>query len=181
MVMVKIPEEVEKKIVEAIKEGKKTYQEIANEFNVAKSTVSAVAKRNNIQREQFVTKKAVEAKKKWDKQRRLELLGKFFDKCNVMLFQIEEPRELKDLITALGIAIDKARLEEGEPTERIESNERIESKSEMEVRNHGDIGEKLKRALGTVERVLANYIPGNDTQEQVDSSRTDGKAEGISS
>jgi len=175
MVMVKIPEEVEKKIVEAIKEGKKTYQEIANEFNVAKSTVSAVAKRNNIQREQFVTKKAVEAKKKWDKQRRLELLGKFFDKCNVMLFQIEEPRELKDLMTALGIAIDKARLEEGEPTERIES------KSETEVRNHGDIGEKLKRALGTVERVLANYIPGNDTQEQVDSSRTDGKAEGISS
>ena len=173
--MAKIPKEIEKKIIAALKEGRKTYQKIADEFNVSKSSVSRIAARNNIKREQFQTKKAVEAKKQWDKQRRLELLGKFFEKCNLMLLQIEEPRELKDLMTALGIAIDKARLEEGEPTERIES------KSEMEVRNRGDIDEKLKRALGTVERVLADYIPGNDTQEQVDSSRTDGKAEGVSS
>ena len=173
--MAKISEEVEKKIIEALKEGKKTYQEIADKFSVSKSSVHRIAARNNVKLERSQTKKAIEQKIKWCKKRRLELLGKFFDKCNVMLSQIEEPRELKDLMTALGIAIDKARLEEGEPTERIES------KSEMEVRNRGDIDEKLKRALGTVERVLADYLPGDDIKEQVDSSRTDGKAEGVSS
>jgi hypothetical protein len=121
-----VSEEEKMAIIEAIKEGK-TRNSIAKEFKRSGSTISEIAKENNLSFDRSPTKKATEAANKWNKVRRFELIGKFFDKLRDVIQVTSDPRELKDLSTALGIVIDKARLEEGEPTEitKNENNDTI--------------------------------------------------------
>lgn len=121
-----ISKKEEMAIIEAINEGK-TRNSIAREFKRSPGTITNIAQKNGLTFDQTPTKKAVEAASKWNKARRFELIGKFFDKLRDVIQVTSDPRELKDLSTALGIVIDKARLEEGEPTEitKNENNDTI--------------------------------------------------------
>ena len=122
----RISRKEEMAIIEAINEGN-SLNKVAKKFKRSVATVSKYAKENGIDVEHSQTKKAVETASKWNKARRFELIGKFFDKLRDVIQVTSDPRELKDLSTALGIVIDKARLEEGEPTEitKNENNDTI--------------------------------------------------------
>mgnify|MGYP000931498127 CR=1 FL=1 len=148
-------------IIEAIKEGN-SLNKVAKQFKRSVSTISRCAKRNDVDVEHSRTKKAVEIHQRWNKEKRFELIGEFFDKLRDVIQVTSDPRELKDLSTALGIVIDKARLEEGEPTEI--------TKNETDVRNHDD---KLRTAVETIERIANGLVHRNDSSKQVDSTRAD--------
>ena len=122
----RISKKEEMAIIEAINEGK-SCTSIARNFKRSTNTISRIANRNGLDFTRAITKKATEAANKWNKARRFELIGKFFDKLTDIIQVTNDPRELKDLSTALGIVIDKARLEEGEPTEitKNENNDTI--------------------------------------------------------
>ena len=70
------------------------------------------------------TKKANEARKAYAEDRRLELIGKGFDKAQELLAGIADAAELQKWSVALGTLVDKARLETGEATSRGESTHR---------------------------------------------------------
>lgn len=117
----KIPEETKMAIVETLKEGELTRREIANKFGVSYNTVARIAHGFQGEIDRSRTKKAAEAKKRWGKKRRLELIAAFLDKIEELLKHDPTSKDIKDLSTSLGILIDKARLEEGEPTEIMQN------------------------------------------------------------
>lgn len=122
----RISKKEEMAIIEAINEGN-SLNKVAKKFKRSVSTISRCAKRNDVDVEHSQTKKAVETHQRWNKEKRFELIGKFFDKLTDIIQVTNDPRELKDLSTALGIVIDKARLEEGQPTEitKNENNDNV--------------------------------------------------------
>ena len=111
-----VSEEEKMAIIEATKKGN-SCTSIAKKFRRSKDTVRRIANEEGLDFVRNATKKATEAASKWNKARRFKLIGKFFDKLTDIIQVTSDPRELKDLSTALGIVIDKARLEEGQPTE----------------------------------------------------------------
>jgi len=121
-----VSEEEKMAIIEATKKGN-SCTSIAKKFRRSKDTVRRIANEEGLDFVRNATKKATEAASKWSKARRLELIGKFFDKLRDVIQVTSDPRELKDLSTALGIVIDKARLEEGQPTEitKNENNDNV--------------------------------------------------------
>lgn len=91
------------------------------------STVGRIANEEGIEsksRNIAATKKANEARKAYSEDRRLELIGKGFDKAGDLLERIEDAQELQKWSVALGTLVDKARLETGEATSRGESTHR---------------------------------------------------------
>lgn len=70
------------------------------------------------------------------KERRGQSLARAFEAIDAMWDQVVEPNQLKDLLTALGIAIDKARLESGEVTDRQEQVNRQEIVQQARARLH---------------------------------------------
>mgnify|MGYP001362519812 FL=1 len=116
-----VTEEEEKKIIEELNNGK-SINKVAKEFRRSSATISKYAKKNNINIEYVVSKKAHEANSYYSKVDRMNLLKKGFEKAAWLLQRIEEPREYKDWSMGTAILIDKQRLEEGEPTEISDSN-----------------------------------------------------------
>lgn len=106
----------EKAIIEAIKEGKKR-NEIAKEFKRSAGSISRIAKKQGLDFDRSMTKKATAVKQFYSKQDRMNLLKQGFEKAAEMLRDAEAFRDLKDWSMAVAILIDKQRLEEGEPTE----------------------------------------------------------------
>lgn len=86
----------------------------------APSTVSRVAASAGLEIERCQTKKATAARRDYDLSARLALLNKVFDQVETLLPTCLKPLEVQQLATALAIAIDKRRLEDGEATSRAE-------------------------------------------------------------
>lgn len=113
----RITQDEEMAIVKAIQEGDSLTQ-IAKKIKRSKGTIAKYAKINNLSFERSQTKKAAEARKAYAKESRLEILADLFQVIKEKLKETENTaKDVFDLSKSLGIAIDKARLEEGEPTE----------------------------------------------------------------
>ncbi len=92
----------------------------ARETGRHKSTVSRVGKAAGIEGNVAATKKANEARGSYAEARRLEIIGKAFDKAEDLLVGIDEAGDLQKWSVAFGTLVDKARLETGEATDRSE-------------------------------------------------------------
>jgi transposase-like protein len=92
----------------------------ALEFKRSKRTISRIAHQEGAQVNVYQTKKATEARLAYAEERRLEIIGKGFDKANELLEKIADAGELQKWSIALGTLVDKARLETGEATTRSE-------------------------------------------------------------
>lgn len=83
-------------------------------------TVSRLARDAGIDVVRTQTNRASQARRDYDLPARLALLNKVFDQVETLLPTCFKPLEVQQLATALAIAIDKRRLEDGEATSRAE-------------------------------------------------------------
>jgi len=139
-----VSEEEKMAIIEATKKGN-SCTSIAKKFRRSKDTVRRIANEEGLDFVRNATKKATEAASKWNKARRFELIGKFFDKLTDIIQVTNDPRELKDLSTALGIVIDKARLEEGEPTVIAKNENKTQMFEEFQYMTEEDMKKEIER------------------------------------
>lgn len=118
-------------IIEALEAGE-SQQAIARRLGCGVATVNRVAKRNSVPfrsapfqkipaQEAAQAAAAVEqAAASYCLERRIALLDKVFDKAESMIETASTPHKLQALAIAVGILIDKRRLEDGEVTARTE-------------------------------------------------------------
>lgn len=92
----------------------------AKAHGVSAMTISRIGAANGIDANRTRTKKANEARRDYAQTARLGLLNKVFDRIEEILPTCTRAQELAQLTTALAIAIDKRRLEDGEATSRSE-------------------------------------------------------------
>ncbi|HVF02135.1 MAG TPA: helix-turn-helix domain-containing protein [Rubrobacteraceae bacterium] len=107
----------EKQRIRALLDENWSHNSIARELGRSQSTISDFAKREGYsplpERTPTVANRA---RRDFAKAERRELLNQAFETASEMLERGGlSPRELKELMTAVGITIDKARLEEGAP------------------------------------------------------------------
>jgi transcriptional regulator with XRE-family HTH domain len=103
------------KKIEKLKKDGLSQHKIAKKLGIAQSTVSDYLKSIGVSSDQSRTKKAVDAKADYAKNRRLLLNNKFFIKIEKMLDEAKTPNALRALATPYGVASDKRALLEGSP------------------------------------------------------------------
>ncbi len=102
-----MPTEDEIQRIIALHEDGKSQREIAKEFDKSVGWVNGILKRLNVSSERSQTKKATEAKRTYDRERRLALNDLWFEKIEKMLLEAEDSRTLRELATPYGVAMDK--------------------------------------------------------------------------
>lgn len=107
------------RIIAMLREGK-SQNATAKEVGRDPKTVNRIAKSENIESHIAAPKKANEARKAYAEERRLNLIGKGFEKADALLNSLQDAGEFQKWTVALGTLIDKARLESGEATSRDE-------------------------------------------------------------
>jgi len=110
-------------VLAALQAGE-SQKSVARRLRVGVATVNRIAKRNGVEPVPFqkiaASPKVVAAAADYCLARRMELLNKVFDKAEDLIEQATTPHKLQALAIALGILIDKRRLEDGEVTARTE-------------------------------------------------------------
>lgn len=102
-----MPTEDEIQRIIALHEDGKSQREIAKEFDRSVGWVNGILKKLNVSSERSQTKKATEAKRTYDRERRLALNDLWFEKIEKMLLEAEDSRTLRELATPYGVAMDK--------------------------------------------------------------------------
>lgn len=102
-----MPTEDEIQRIIALHEDGKSQREIAKEFDKSVGWVNGILKKLNVSSERSRTKKATEAKRTYDRERRLALNDLWFEKIEKMLLEAEDSRTLRELATPYGVAMDK--------------------------------------------------------------------------
>lgn len=95
------------KKIKKLKDDGLSQHKIAKKLGIAQSTVSDYLKSIGVPSDQSKTKKAVETKKTYDRERRLALNDLWFEKIEKMLLEAEDSRTLRELATPYGVAMDK--------------------------------------------------------------------------
>jgi transposase len=135
------------KMLSLLREGF-SHCEIARRTGRSQSTVSALAKEHGIKPVGLMPR-AQQAARDYNKVERRNLLNLAFDKASELLERRDiTARDFKDLVTAVAIAIDKRRLEDGQAGEiseqRTGGSGRLELDKEFS-RLDWEIAEELKR------------------------------------
>jgi transposase-like protein len=117
--MNRVTDKERQRVAELHAEGKGR-NAIAREIGRSAGTVSSVAAQLGISFDRSAAKKATDARLAYAEERRLEIIGKGFDKADAMLEGIQDAADLQKWTVALGTLVDKARLETGEATSREE-------------------------------------------------------------
>ena len=135
------------KMLSLLREGF-SHCEIARRTGRSQSTVSALAKEHGIKPVGLMAR-AQQAARDYNKVERRNLLNLAFDKASELLERRDiTSRDFKDLVTAVAIAIDKRRLEDGQAGEiseqRTGGSGRLELDREFS-RLDREIAEELKR------------------------------------
>ena len=92
---------------------------VARKHGRAMGTVTAIAKRAGMTTDWAAPKKAIEARQDYAQAERLVVLNELFDGIRASILRADwKPHEWRELATALGIAVDKRRLDDGEATSR---------------------------------------------------------------
>lgn len=102
-----MPTEDEIQRIIALHEDGKSQRKIAKEFGKSVGWVNGILKKLNVSSERSQTKKATEAKRTYDRERRLALNDLWFEKIEKMLLEAEDSRTLRELAIPYGVAMDK--------------------------------------------------------------------------
>jgi hypothetical protein len=116
----KLTDQERQKIIRYLGDGK-SQNWIGKQMKRSPDTVGRIAREEGIQSDNRIPKKAIEAAKVYNEERRLSLIGGGFDKAEYLLEKIEDAGEFQKWTVAMGTLIDKVRLETGEATARTES------------------------------------------------------------
>lgn len=108
------------KIAAALRSGGKR-NEVARDFKRSAGAISKIAKEEGIEFDRSHTKKATEARLAYGEDRRLELIGKGFEKASALLEALQDAGEFRNWTIGFGTLVDKARLETGKATSRTET------------------------------------------------------------
>lgn len=112
-------------IVEALRAGE-SQKAVARRLGCSPGTVNRIAKLNRIEPGSVEKSPALlaaeQAAADYSLERRMALLNKVFAQAEQMIETATTPHKLQALAIALGILIDKRRLEDGEVTARTEVN-----------------------------------------------------------
>lgn len=114
-----VTDEERSRIVALLKEDK-SQGATAREVGRHVSTVNRIAKAEGIESNVAEPKKATSMRLAYSEERRLELIGKGFEKADTLLAALQDAGEFQKWTVALGTLVDKARLESGEATSRDE-------------------------------------------------------------
>ncbi len=136
-----MPTEEEIKRITELRDKGYSLEEIGEELNKDKSTISRWFKALGIDCNELLqrcaTKKATEAKAIYDRERRLRLNDLWFEKIEKMLIEAKDANTLRALATPYGVAEDKRQLLEPLQTDNTKSGlEEIREK--LRIRN--DVG-----------------------------------------
>lgn len=116
--------EAERQRIAALLADGKSQGAVSRELGRSRAVVNKIARESGVTNTVTNvrdTKKATEARSAYAEERRLELIGRGFDKADELLAKITDAGELQKWTVALGTMVDKARLETGEATNRSES------------------------------------------------------------
>lgn len=120
----RVPEEDKQRIIEMVRSGMSRYA-VAKATGWSRDTVSKIARAAGLDADTASTEAGTRAMQRYAKAERIELINHGFDKVRAILSNIDgtarHAKALREAVTALGILIDKRRLEEGEATERTET------------------------------------------------------------
>lgn len=143
----------------------------ARKHGRSKDTIRRIARDEGVDFVRTKTKNATQARIAYAEERRLEIIGKGFDKAEAMLEGISEAADFQKWSVALGTLVDKARLETGEATSR-------------EEQWNGDARDrqfsKLFSQLDAYRTGIDDGHGGSDRGESVDQNRPDPEAVEVS-
>lgn len=112
-------------ILEGLRGGE-SQNAVARRLGCSPGTVNRVAKLNGLEcrsaKNQAAEARVGAALADYSLERRMALLNKVFDKAEAMIETAKTPHQLQALTIAVGILIDKRRLEDGDVTARTEVN-----------------------------------------------------------
>jgi hypothetical protein len=122
--------QVDHAAIRAALDAGESQQSIARRLGYGVATVNREAKRNGFSGmapyrsapKSPLPDAVVQAAEDYALERRISLLNKVFDKAESMIDTATSPHKLQALAIAVGILIDKRRLEDGEVTARTEVN-----------------------------------------------------------
>lgn len=110
-------------ILEALQRGE-SQKSVARRLKCGVATVNRVAQRNGVEPVPFQkippSPEVLAAASDYCLERRITLLNKVFNKAEDLIDAAKTPHALQALAIAVGILIDKRRLEDGEVTARTE-------------------------------------------------------------
>lgn len=119
--MARLSDSEREKIVSLLQEHGGNRTRVARMAGRSSSTVQKIAVEEGILSNIRAPKKANEARGSYAESRRLEIIGRAFDKADDMLRAVKEPGDFQKWTVAFGTLVDKARLETGKATDRHES------------------------------------------------------------
>lgn len=146
------------RILDSLRAGN-SQARVARLYGIDVMTVGHMAKEAGIDTVALASTRRHEAMRDYSSIERLRVLNLTFERIEEMLDDNDlKPRDLKDLAVALGISIDKRRLEDGEVTERTEISDL--SGARNAVRNKLlEISERRKGlAPGTLLRDMEDMV-----------------------
>ena len=108
-------------IVSLLQEHGSNRTRVARMVGRSSSTVQKIAVEEGIPPNIRAPKKANEARGSYAEERRLEIIGRAFDKADDMLATVKEAADFQKWTVAFGTLVDKARLETGQATDRHEN------------------------------------------------------------
>ena len=116
----KLSTEERARIVSLLQEHGGNQNKVARLSGRSQPTVRKIAREETIVSINSANKKANAARVAYAEERRLELVGKGFDKADELLETIQDAGEFQRWTVGFGTLVDKARLETGEVTDRSE-------------------------------------------------------------
>jgi Helix-turn-helix domain len=135
-------------IASLLKEHGGNRHKVAKICGRSKDTVARIAREAGIESDVRKVKKAAEVRLAYAEERRLEIIGKGFDKADALLKKIKDAGELQKWSVALGTLVDKARLETGEATSRSENVDPAEAARRQRMRESLDeVAAKRRKQL----------------------------------
>lgn len=127
----RIDKDERKQIVALLKEHGGNQGQVAKMCGRSQPAVRRIASEEGIVSINNAPKNANRARKAYAEERRLEIIGKGFDKADALLSGISDAGEFQKWTVGFGTLVDKARLETGEVTSRDEHHHR-EGSDELE-------------------------------------------------
>jgi len=106
---------VRERIIQALREGRSQYA-TAKQCGVTRSFVNRIAREEGIPAtgaRRSATKGATEARRSYTRERRLLVCDRLFALVEAMMAECSTASELRQLVTAFAILVDKRRLEDG--------------------------------------------------------------------
>lgn len=127
----KLPDEERQRIIDLLQEHGGNRNKVARLVGRSPSTVQKIAQAEGFESNIRAAKKANDARRDYAQAERLQLLNEGFDKAREILKGVVEAKELQAWMMAVGIAVDKRRLEDGEVTDRTENRKGLNIEEEF--------------------------------------------------